>query len=201
MTAPSREEVTRLLIEWNNGNKEALDELMPVVYEELRRLAHHYMRRERPGQTLQTTALVNEAYIRLADYKRMGWQGRAHFFAVAAQVMRRILVERARKHNSAKRGGEPHQVSLDEAAIVSRQPVAEVMAVENALTSLEALDPRKGRIVELRFYVGLSVEETAEVLGISAPTVKREWRAAKAWLHRAIRAGIGDEARALQAGR
>ena len=201
MTAPSPEEVTRLLIEWNNGNKEALDKLMPVVYEELRRLAHHYMRHERPGQTLQTTALVNEAYIRLADYKKMGWQGRAHFFAVAAQVMRRILVERARKHHSAKRGGDPQQVSLDEAATVSRQRLEEVMAVENALTSLEALDPRRGRIVELRFYGGLSVEETAEVLGISAPTVKREWRAAKAWLHRAVSEGIGDEARALQADR
>jgi RNA polymerase sigma factor (TIGR02999 family) len=201
MTAPSREEVTRLLIEWNNGNKEAADTLMPVVYDELRRLAHHYMRRERPGQTLQTTALVNEAYIRLADYRKMHWQDRAHFFAVAAQAMRRILVERARKHQSAKRGGEPHQVSLDEPAIVSRQRVEEVMAVENALTSLEALDPRKGRIVELRFYGGLSVKETAEVLGISAPTVKREWRLAKAWLHRAVNEGIGDEAEALQAGR
>jgi RNA polymerase sigma-70 factor, ECF subfamily len=197
MTAPSPEEVTRLLIEWNNGNKEALDKLMPVVYEELRRLAHHYMRHERPGQTLQTTALVNEAYIRLADYKKMGWQGRAHFFAVAAQVMRRILVERARKHHSAKRGGDPQQVSLDEAATVSRQRLEEVMAVENALTSLEALDPRRGRIVELRFYGGLSVEETAEVLGISAPTVKREWRAAKAWLRRAVSEEIDDGARAL----
>jgi RNA polymerase sigma factor (TIGR02999 family) len=197
MTAPSREEVTRLLIEWNSGNKEALDKLMPVVYEELRRLAHHYMRHERPGQTLQTTALVNEAYIRLADYKKMGWQGRAHFFAVAAQVMRRILVERARKHHSAKRGGDPQQVSLDEAATVSRQRLEEVMAVENALTGLEALDPRRGRIVELRFYGGLSVEETAEVLGISAPTVKREWRAAKAWLRRAVSEEIDDGARAL----
>jgi RNA polymerase sigma factor (TIGR02999 family) len=197
MTAPSREEVTRLLIEWNSGNKEALDKLMPAVYEELRRLPHHYMRHERPGQTLQTTALVNEAYIRLADYKKMGWQGRAHFFAVAAQVMRRILVERARKHHSAKRGGDPQQVSLDEAATVSRQRLEEVMAVENALTSLEALDPRRGRIVELRFYGGLSVEETAEVLGISAPTVKREWRAAKAWLRRAVSEEIDDGARAL----
>jgi RNA polymerase sigma-70 factor, ECF subfamily len=155
------------------------------------------MRHERPGQTLQTTALVNEAYIRLADYKKMGWQGRAHFFAVAAQVMRRILVERARKHHSAKRGGDPQQVSLDEAATVSRQRLEEVMAVENALTGLEALDPRRGRIVELRFYGGLSVEETAEVLGISAPTVKREWRAAKAWLRRAVSEEIDDGARAL----
>jgi RNA polymerase sigma factor (TIGR02999 family) len=132
---------------------------------------------------------------------RWGWQRRAHFFAVVAQVMRRILVERARKHHSAKRGGDPQHLSLDEAATVSRQRLEEVIAVENALTSLEALDPRRGRIVELRFYGGLSVEEIADVLGISAPTVKREWRAAKAWLHRTIREEVGDEARALQAGR
>ena len=199
MTAPSPEEVTRLLIEWNNGHQEALDKLMPVVYEELRRLAHTTCVRNDRVRRCKPPPWSNEAYMRLADYKKMGWQGRAHFFAVAAQLMRRILVERARKHHSAKRGGEPHQVSLDEAAIVSRQQVEEVMAVENALTSLDALDSRKGRIVELRFYGGLSVEETAEVLGISAPTVKREWRAAKAWPHRTISKGIDDEARALQA--
>jgi RNA polymerase sigma factor (TIGR02999 family) len=170
---------------------------MPVVYEELRRLAHHYMRRDdrvRPCRPRPWSTRPASGWLITG---RWGWQRRAHFFAVAAQVMRRILVERARKHHSAKRGGDPQQVSLDEAATVSRQRLEEVMAVENALTSLEALDPRRGRIVELRFYGGLSVEETAEVLGISAPTVKREWRAAKAWLRRAVSEEIDDGARAL----
>ena len=186
MNTPSPDDLTELLAECSNGNKEAFDKLMPVVYDELRRLAHRYMRRERPGQTMQTTALVNEAYLRLIDYKRMQWQGRAHFFAVAAQAMRRILVEQARKHHAAKRGGDAQKVTLDDTAIVSRERVEEVIAVDNALTELEALDVRKARIVELRFFSGLNVEETAEVMGISAPTVKREWRAAKAWLHHAI---------------
>lgn len=186
MHTPSPDDLTELLAECSNGNKEAFDRLMPVVYEELRRLAHQYMRRERAGQTLQTTALVNEAYLRLIDYKRMRWQGRAHFFAVAAQAMRRILVEQARKHHAAKRGGDAQRVTLDDTAIVSRERIEEVIAVDNALKELEALDERKGRIVELRFFSGLNVEETAEVMGISAPTVKREWRAAKAWLHHAI---------------
>ena len=186
MNTTSADEVTQLLRECSNGNKEAFDQLMPVVYDELRRLAHHYMRHERPGQTMQTTALVNEAYLRLIDYKRMQWQGRAHFFAVAAQAMRRILVEQARKHQAAKRGGDAQRVTLDETAVVSRERIDEVIAVDAALSKLETLDERKGRIVELRFFSGLNVEETAEVLGISAPTVKREWRAAKAWLHHAV---------------
>ncbi len=183
-----------MLREWSKGDQEALDKVMPVVYQELHRLAHHYMRQERPGHTLQTTALVNEAYMRLADYKKMRWQSRAHFFAVAAQVMRRILVENARSRNFAKRGGGAQKVSLEEAAVVSKGRSAEVIAVDEALTDLESWDPRKGKIVELRFFGGLSIEETAEVLKVSPTTVQREWRAAKAWLYRAIGEGGGLEA-------
>ncbi len=194
MTRPAPEEMSQLLRDWSNGDQEALDKVMPVVYQELHRLAHHYMRRERVGHTLQTTALVNEAYMRLADYKKMRWQSRAHFFAVAAQVMRRILVEKARSKKFAKRGGGAHQISLDETAIVSAGRSAEVIAVDEALTDLESWDPRKGRIVELRFFGGLSIEETAEVLKVSPTTVQREWRSAKAWLHRAISEGSSIEA-------
>ena len=194
MTRPAPEEVSQLLRDWSNGNQAALDKVMPVVYQELRRLAHHYMRKERAGHTLQTTALVNEAYLRLADYKRMRWQSRAHFFAVAAQVMRRILVEQARSKNFAKRGGGAEKISLDETAIVSAGRSAEVIAVDEALSDLESWDPRKGRIVELRFFGGLSIEETAEVLKVSPTTVQREWRSAKAWLYRAISEGDHIEA-------
>jgi len=191
--AASQIEVTQLLLDWGNGDKEALDKLVPAVYQELRRLASYYMRRERPGHTLQTSALVNEAYMRLIDYKRMHWQSRAHFFAVAAQAMRRILVEHARKRHFAKRGGGAAQVSLDEAATVSRKQAADLIALDDALTSLEAIDPRKSRIVELRYIGGLNIEETAEVLGISPATVQREWRSAKAWLYQAISEGASDE--------
>jgi RNA polymerase sigma factor (TIGR02999 family) len=186
MTKPSPEEVSQLLSLWSDGDAGALDQLVPVVYGELRRLAHHYMKHERAGHILQTTALVNEAYMRLADYKRMRWQSRAHFFAVAAQVMRRILVEHARSRAFLKRGGGAQNVSLDQAAIVSESRSSEVIAVDDALKELEAWDPRKGRIVELRFFGGLSIDETAEVLKISSTTVQREWRAAKAWLHSTI---------------
>lgn len=189
MTRPAPEEVSQLLKEWSNGDQAALDRVVPIVYQELRRLAHHYMRRERPGHTLQTTALVNEAYMRLADYKKMRWQSRAHFFAVAAQVMRRILVEQARSKNFAKRGGGAEKISLDETAVVSAGRSAEVIAVDDALTELESWDPRKARIVELRFFGGLSIEETAEVMKISPTTVQREWRSAKAWLYKAISEG------------
>ncbi len=193
MTKPSPEEMSQLLRDWSDGDQSALDKVMPVVYQELRRLAHHYMRNERADHTLQTTALVNEAYMRLADYKKMRWQSRAHFFAVAAQVMRRILVENARSRNYAKRGGGAQKVELDEAALVSAGRSAEVIAVDEALIELESWDARKGRIVELRFFGGLSIEETAEVLKVSPTTVQREWRSAKAWLHRAIsqRGGLG----------
>lgn len=194
MTTPAPEEMSQLLRDWSNGDQSALDKVMPVVYEELRRLAHHYMRRERPGHTLQTTALVNEAYMRLADYKKMRWQSRAHFFAVAAQVMRRILVEQARSKNFAKRGGGAEKISLDETAVISAGRSAEVVAVDEALTELESWDPRKGKIVELRFFGGLSIEETAQVLKVSPTTVQREWRSAKAWLYKAISDGGNVEA-------
>ena len=194
MTRPAPEEVSQLLQDWSNGDQAALDKVMPIVYQELHRLAHHYMRKERAGHTLQTTALVNEAYLRLADYKKMRWQSRSHFFAVAAQVMRRILVEQARSKNFVKRGGGAQRISLDETAIVSAGRSAEVIAVDEALTDLESWDPRKGKIVELRFFGGLSIEETAEVLRVSPTTVQREWRSAKAWLHRAISEGDRIEA-------
>lgn len=190
----SQNQVTQLLLDWGNGDKAALDKLVPVVYQELRRLAAYYMRRERPGHTLQTSALVNEAYMRLVDYSQMRWQSRAHFFAVAAQAMRRILVEHARKRHFAKRGGGAVKVSFDEAAIVSQEQAADLVALDDALTSLEAMDERKARIVELRYIGGLNIEETAEVLSISPATVQREWRAAKAWLYREIKEGATDEA-------
>ncbi|MCI0488825.1 MAG: sigma-70 family RNA polymerase sigma factor [Blastocatellia bacterium] len=191
---PSSNDVTQLLQAWGNGDKEALDKLVPLVYEELRRRAHHYMKRERAGHSLQTSALVNEAYIRLVDYNRMRWQDRAHFFAVAAQLMRRILVDHARSRGYAKRGGEARKVSLDEAAEVSGRRMPEIIALDDALTGLTRIDERKGRIVELRYFGGLSIEETAEVMGISSPTVQREWRRAKAWLHREISGVEEDEA-------
>lgn len=190
----SPSEVTRMLLDWSNGDKAALDKLVPVVYEELRRLASYYMRRERPGHTLQTSALVNEAYMRLVDYRQMQWQSRAHFFAVAAQAMRRVLVDHARKQRFAKRGGGAVKVSLDESLAVSQKQAADLIALDDALTGLEAIDARKCRIVELRFIGGLNIEETAEVLDISPATVQREWRAAKAWLYRAIKEGNADEA-------
>ena len=189
MTTPSSlpEEVTQLLLDWSNGNQAALEKLMPLVYEELRRLAHHYMRREHPGHTLQTTALVNEAYFRLVDQKQMRWQNRAHFFAISAQLMRRILIDHARSHQSAKRGGGAHKVSLNEVAVVAQEQAADLIALDDALRSLTAIDERKGRIVELRFFGGLSVEETAEALKISPRSVMREWSMAKAWLYKEVK--------------
>lgn len=193
MPTTSPEGVTQLLQEWSDGDRQALDKLVPVVYQELRRLAHHYMKRERVGHTLQTTAVVNEAYMRLVNYKRMHWKNRVHFFAVAAQVMRRILVEHARSRKYAKRGGGAQRVSLDDVALVSGERSAEVIAVDDALTELEAWDARKCRIVELRFFGGMSIEETAEALNISSTTVEREWRSAKAWLHRTVKKGDSVE--------
>lgn len=193
MTTPATDEVNQLLLGWSDGDRGALDKLIPVVYHELRRLAHYYMRRERAGHSFQTTALVNEAYIRLVDYRRMRWQSRAHFCAVAAQLMRRILVEHARARKFAKRGGGALQVSLDEATVVAAERSADVIEVDEALTALESWDPRKGRIVELRFFGGLNIEETAEALKVSPTTIQREWRSAKAWLYRAIRKGGKSE--------
>ena len=182
----SPKSVTQLLIEWREGDETALDRLIPLVYEEMRRLARYYMRRERAGHTLQTSALINEAYIRLVDHKGMRWQNRAHFYAVAAQAMRRVLVDHARSRHYEKRGGGAHMVELDEAAAVAQEQAAEMVALDEALTDLAAVDPRQSKVVELRYFGGMSVEETAEVLEVSAVTVMRDWRAAKAWLLRAI---------------
>jgi len=186
MTKPHPEEITGLLIAWGDGDKTSLDRVIPLVYQELRRLAHRQMRRERPDNTLQTTALVNEAYLRLIDYERMRPRDRAHFFAIAAQAMRRILIERARSRRSAKRGSGAKQISLDEAADVSDERAADLVALDEALTNLATIDPRKCQIVELRYFGGLTTEETAEVVGVSTPTIERDWRTAKIWLHREI---------------
>ena len=193
MTTPFSNEVTQLLLDWSSGDKAALDKLIPVVYKELRQLARNYMRKERAGHTLQTSALVNEAYLRLIDYKQMRWQNRAHFFAVAAQAMRRILVDHARAQQAAKRGAGGQKVSLDEAALISEVRAEELLALDEALGKLEQLDERRCRIVEMRYIAGLSTEEVAEVMGISTRTVEREWRSAKAWLYRAISEGKRDE--------
>lgn len=181
---PSRQEVTQLLVAWSNGDQVARDELMSVVYEELHRLAHHYMKRESPGHTLQTSALVNEAFVRLVDQRNVKWQNRAHFFGIAAQMMRRILVDYARQRRYAKRGGGAPTMSLDEALIVSEERSAEVIELHEALEKLVEFDPRKSQIVELRFFGGLNIEETAEVLTVSPGTVMRDWTLAKAWLRR-----------------
>lgn len=183
MTA-SPQDVTQLLVAWRNGDQDARDELMPLVYQELHRLAHHYMSRERPGHTLQTSALVNEAFMRLVDQTDVQWQNRAHFFGIAAQMMRRILVDYARNRRYAKRGGGAGQVSLDEELIVSEGRSAEVVALDDALQGLANVDQRKSQVVELRFFGGLSIEETADVLGVSPGTVMRDWTLAKAWLRR-----------------
>ncbi len=190
----SPQQVTELLHDWRNGDRQALDELMPLVYEELRRIAHRYMRRERPGQSMQTTALVNEAYLRLVGSAPAEWQDRAHFFAISATVMRHLLVDRARARQYEKRGGGARQVSLDEAAVVSPAQDLDLLALDEALDKLAEVDERKSRLVELRYFGGLSAEETAEVLGVSEITVKREWLKAKAWLYRELTKGGGDEA-------
>ncbi|CAN5816780.1 sigma-70 family RNA polymerase sigma factor [soil metagenome] len=186
MRTASPKEITRLLVAWGDGDETALEGLTPLVYEELHRLAHHYMGRERPGHTLQTSALVNEAYVRLIDWKSVHWQSRAHFFAVSAQLMRRILVDFARTRGYAKRGGGALAVTFDEAALVSGEKGADIVALDEALLSLAELDARQSRVVELRFFGGLSVEETAEVLKISPGTVRRDWSLARAWLHREL---------------
>ena len=189
---PESPEITALLKAWGSGDAAALDQLTPLVYDELRRLARRYMRNERAGNTLQTTALVNEAYLRLVDAKRVGWQDRVHFFAVSAQMMRRILVDAARARGSAKRGGQVKRVNhstafnLDEIPDVSTGRDRELVAIDDALNTLAEMDPRKARVIELRFFGGLSVEETAEVLKISPQSVMRDWKLAKAWLTREL---------------
>ncbi len=202
--APSRQplvgDVSKLLLAWSDGDRRALDRLTPIVYKELHRLARRYMQRERPGHSLQTTALVNEAYMRLVDYKRMQWQNRAHFFAVCAQVMRRILVEHARRRN-LKRGGALQHVSLDEAAVVGGGRATDLVALDDAMNALARLDPRKEQVVEMRFFGGLSVEETAQVLKVSSITVMRDWSTAKAWLYRELTGGTDDANRSMETNR
>jgi len=183
---PAATDVTLLLKRYSSGDEQALAELIPQIYDELRRLASFYLQSERVNHTLQTTALVHEAYLRLVDQKQVEWSNRNHFFGVAAQMMRRILVDHARKHVSLKRGGSFSRISLEEAAVFSRERPRELIAVDELLTRLASLDPQGSRIVELRFFAGLSLEETAEVTGLSSAKVRREWSAAKAWLTREI---------------
>lgn len=175
-------DVTQLLRDWSGGDQAAADRLMPLVYEELRHLAHQYMRREKPGHTLQTSALVNEAYVRLVKQSEIKWESRAHFFGIAARLMRQILVDQARRRNFAKRGGGAIRVSLNDATAIAQEQSASVVTLDEALKTLEQTDPRKSRIVELRFFGGMSIEETAEALKISPGTVMREWTFARAWL-------------------
>lgn len=183
---PSPKEITQLLVAWSKGDHTALENLTPLVYEELHRLARHYMGRERSGHVLQTSALVNEAYLRLIDWRNVEWQNRAHFFAVSAQLMRRILVDFARAQHYAKRGGGARPIELEEAAMVWQERGADLVALDEALTSLAALSPRQSQVVELRFFGGLSLEEIAEVLKVSHGTVRRDWSFARAWLHREL---------------
>lgn len=186
MGAPSQKQITQMLVDWGNGDQAALEKLTPLVYGELHRLARGYMGGERPGHTLQTSALVNEAYIRLIDWKNIQWQNRAHFFAVSAQLMRRILVDFARSRNYAKRGGAAQQVSFDETMVVSRDKDANLVDLDDALDSLARLNERQSRVVELRFFGGLELQEIAEVLKVSVGTVRRDWSLARAWLHREL---------------
>jgi RNA polymerase sigma factor (TIGR02999 family) len=195
MTAPSasQQEVTQLLADWSDGDEGALDKLIPLVQPELHRLAHHYMSRERTGHTLQTTALLNEAYLQLVDDSTRNWQNRTHFMATAAQLMRRIMVDHARERCSLKRGGGALRVTLDDAALVTEKRSEELLALDEALERLAAQDPRKSRIVELRYFGGLTEEETAAFLKLSDRTVRREWRMARTWLYRALSGKEPDE--------
>jgi len=179
--------LTELLLDWQQGDRTALDRLTPLVYDELRRIAHRYVQRERHGDTLATTALVNEAYLRLAAQKKIEWQNRAHFFAVSAQVMRHILIDHARRRNFLKHGGDTQRVSLAEAELMSADRARELLALDDALAELAVFDLRKSRVVELRYFGGLGLEEAAEVLEVSVMTVRRDWRAAKAWLYRRMK--------------
>jgi RNA polymerase sigma factor (TIGR02999 family) len=178
-------DITQLLVEWSDGNQSALDELYPLVYDELHRLARRYMSRERKGHTLQTTALINEAYVRLVDQRNVHWANRSHFFAISAQIMRRILIDHARRHAYAKRGGGAQQISLDEAAVVSGQ-ASELLRLDEALQSLAEMDLRRSQVVELRYFGGLSNEEIAGVLKVSENTVTRDWNMARAWLYQQL---------------
>jgi RNA polymerase sigma-70 factor (ECF subfamily) len=196
----ARGDITALLEAWREGDQTALEKLTPIVYKELHRLAGRYMRGERPGHSLQTTDLVNEAYMRLVDYKRMHWQNRAHFFAVSAQLIRRILVDHARRRN-LKRGAGFKHVSLDEVAVAGGGRSADLVALDDAMKALAQLDPRKERVVEMRFFGGLSVEETADVLKVSTVTVMRDWSTAKAWLYRELSAKKSNALRSMETNR
>ena len=193
MPAPPSADVTALLVDWSNGNEDAAAELMPAVYGELHRLAARYLRRERSGHTLQTTALVHEAYLRLVDQSRVEWKNSLHFYGLAASMMRRILVDHAREHGTDKRGGQVHKVSLDQVPEVSLERASEVIAVDEALAALNEIDPQMAKIVELRFFGGFGNNEVAEFLNISVPTVVRRWRTAKAWLYRHLTRADGDD--------
>jgi RNA polymerase sigma factor (TIGR02999 family) len=186
LTRPPQHEITQLLAKWRDGNQSALDELYPLVYDELHRLARRYMSRERKGHTLQTTALINEAYVRLVDQRNVHWANRSHFFAISAQIMRRILIDHARRHRYAKRGGGAQQVSLEEVAAVIPDPGSELVRLDEALKSLAEMDPRRSQVVELRYFGGLNNEEIAGVLKISENTVTRDWNMARAWLYRQL---------------
>ena len=189
MMSVSASSVTQLLVDWQQGDQSALKKLTPLIYDELRRIAHRYVKHERNGHTLQTTALVNEAYVRLAGQQGPEWQNRSHFFAVTAKVMRHILIDHARRRHYLKHGGQLQQVSLAEASLMSEERAADLIALDEALDELKAFDPRKSEVVELRYFGGMSLEETAEALQISVMTVRRDWRAAKAWLFRRMRNG------------
>lgn len=184
MKDESSHDITQMLIELTDGNTEVVNQILPRIYDELRKLASGYLRRERADHTLQPTALVHEAYMKLIDQKKVHWQNRAHFFGIAAQVMRRILLDHARKHNADKRGGEAEKLPIEEEIlVVSHEKSAELIALDEALETLSKMDPQKAKIVELRYFGGLSIEETAEVMGVSVPTINRQWRMAKAWLY------------------
>lgn len=186
MSLPTQAQITDLLIAWGDGDQAALERLFPLVYDELRRVAAFYLRRERSDHTLQPTALVNEVYLRLFDQRRVGWQNRAQFFGVAAQMMRRILVSHARSRHAAKRGGSDQRITLQDELAVTDQRDVNLLALDDALSKLETIDPEKSKLVELRFFSGLTVPETAEVMSISPRTVDRQWQTAKAWLYREI---------------
>ena len=186
MKSPARHQITELLAEWREGNQSALDELYPLVYDELHRLARRYMSRERKGHTLQTTALINEAYVRMVDQKNVNWANRSHFFAISAQIMRRILIDHARRHAYAKRGGGAQQVSLEEVAALVPEQGRELMRLDEALKSLAERDPRRCQVVELRYFGGLNNEEIAGVLQVSENTVTRDWNMARAWLYQQL---------------
>jgi RNA polymerase sigma factor (TIGR02999 family) len=193
MTEQTPKEITQLLRAWSEGDGAALDKLIPLVYEELRRAAKRSMRRERAGHTLQTAALVNEVYLRLIDAKNVRWQDRAHFFAISAQLMRRVLVESARRRRQIKRGGEARQVSLDEALVIGQEQGADLVALDDALMELAKLNSRQSRVVELRFFGGLTEEEIAEALKVSPRTVRNDWRVARAWLYRELSRTVASE--------